>query len=415
MIKKYSNNKFYKILILFTIVSISLLSFYSFKKVQFSNLNLSKFDFSGTNSLFIELDNGLVFNWITTNKDIGVYELLDEDNSIITKGKTKFDRIHSVSVDQVLNKRLTFRFGGENEKKYEIKIRTTPLNIKSICKNVDSLYVVGDVHGRYDQLINLLQKSNVIDEDLNWIAGKSNLVFLGDLFDRGNDVTKVLWFIYELEQKAEDSGGRVHLVLGNHEIMIMTKDLRYLSAKETTIAGVYKIKYDFMFHPIKSLLGNWLLSKPSVLKIDKNILAHGGIIDLGTPSITSFNETVNQYMRDPIFLEIMKNEPDSLKYDAKKWNDMRYFFYGEDSPFWYRGYVIYDTLQPQLNKMLKKYDSKIHIVAHTPLKTITQKYKGKLLTTDLNDAATQLLLLVKKKNKYEKYKIDSSGIITELY
>jgi hypothetical protein len=65
--------------------------------------------------------------------------------------------------------------------------------------------------------------------------------------------------------------------------------------------------------------------------------------------------------------------------------------------------------------MLKKYDSKIHIVAHTPLKTITQKYKGKLLTTDLNDAATQLLLLVKKKNKYEKYKIDSSGIITELY
>lgn len=119
-------------------------------------------------------------------------------------------------------------------------------------------------------------------------------------------------------------------------------------------------------------------------------------------------------MKDPIFLEIMKNEPDSLKYDVKKWNDMRYFFYGEDSPFWYRGYVLYDTLQPQLNKMLKKYDSNIHIVAHTPLKNITQKYKGKLLTTDLNEAATQLLLLVKKKNKYEKYKIDSSGIITEL-
>ncbi len=227
-------------------------------------------------------------------------------------------------------------------------------------------------------------------------------------------MTKVLWFIYELEKKAEKFGANVHLVLGNHEIMTMTKDLRYLSAKESTIAGVYKTQYDHMFHPTKSLLGNWLLSKPSVLKIDKNILAHGGVVDLGTPSIGKFNKKANNYMKDPIFLEIMKNEPDSLKYDVKKWNDMRYFFYGEDSPFWYRGYVLYDTLQPQLNKMLKKYDSNIHIVAHTPLKNITQKYKGKLLTTDLNEAATQLLLLVKKKNKYEKYKIDSSGIITEL-
>ncbi len=64
--------------------------------------------------------------------------------------------------------------------------------------------------------------------------------------------------------------------------------------------------------------------------------------------------------------------------------------------------------------MLRKYHSKIHIVAHTPLESITQKYKGKLLTTDLNEAATQLLLLVRNKNKYAKYKIDSTGTITEL-
>jgi hypothetical protein len=53
-------------------------------------------------------------------------------------------------------------------------------------------------------------------------------------------------------------------------------------------------------------------------------------------------------------------------------------------------------------------------VAHTPLETITQRYNGKLLTTDLNEAATQLLLLVKKRNKYLKFKIDSSGKISEL-
>ena len=76
--------------------------------------------------------------------------------------------------------------------------------------------------------------------------------------------------------------------------------------------------------------------------------------------------------------------------------------------------ALFDTLNKQLRAMLKKYDSKIHIVAHTPLKTITEKYNGKLLTTDLNDAATELLLLVKKKKRYKKYKINSDGKISDL-
>jgi hypothetical protein len=93
---------------------------------------------------------------------------------------------------------------------------------------------------------------------------------------------------------------------------------------------------------------------------------------------------------------------------------MRYFFYNSEGPYWYRGYVNSDTLAPELNTMLKKHESKIHVVAHTTLETITEKYDGKLLTTDLNDAATQLLLLIRNKNKYERYKIDSEGLKTEL-
>ena len=406
-------NKYSAFLIL-GLISIITLSFGPFNTEYFNNLNKINFDFSGTNSLFIETNNGLKFNWITSKKDIGIYELIGKDKSVISKGKTNIGRVHSISIDQKIKENLIFRFGGENESINEVKIRPTPLNNKSIFKNVDSLFVVGDVHGRYNELINLLQKSQIIDIDLKWIAGKSHLVFLGDLFDRGNDVTKVLWFIYELEQKAELAGGKVHLVLGNHEIMTMTKDLRYISAKESTIAGVYKIKYDYMFHPTKSFLGSWLSSKPSVLKIDKNLLAHGGVVDLGTNSIPKFNQTVHSYIHSPMFLDIMQEYPDSTKYDPQEWRNMNYFFYNENSPYWYRGYVNYDTLGPQLNAMLKRYQSKIHIVAHTPLENITQKYKGKLLTTDLNEAATQLLLLVKNKNKYSRFKIDSTGNVSEL-
>ena len=45
---------------------------------------------------------------------------------------------------------------------------------------------------------------------------------------------------------------------------------------------------------------------------------------------------------------------------------------------------------------------------------INEKYDGKLLTTDLNDAATELLFLIRRKNKYKRYKIDSEGLKTEL-
>jgi len=408
----FKSNFVFVLLVLILLITVG---FGSFKTDYYDNLDQNDLDFFGTNSLFIEKNNGLKFNWITTSNDIGVYELISSDNSIISKGKTPSGRVHSVYIDHKIKENIIFRFGGQNEASNEVKIRPLLLDNSSSFKNIDSLFVVGDVHGRYDQLINLLKRSKIINKELNWIGGKSNLVFLGDLFDRGNDVTKVLWFIYELEEKAKAAGGKVHLVIGNHEIMTMTKDLRYLGPKEAEIAGVYEIDYDYMFHPTRSFLGSWLSSKPSVLKIDKSILAHGGIVDLGTSSIEEFNQDVNTYMQDPMFLDIMEEYPDSSAYDPQTWEKMRYFFYNENSPFWYRGYVYYDTLGPQLNAMLRKYHSKIHIVAHTPLESITQKYKGKLLTTDLNEAATQLLLLVRKKNKYAKYKIDSTGTISELH
>ena len=115
-----------------------------------------------------------------------------------------------------------------------------------------------------------------------------------------------------------------------------------------------------------------------------------------------------------MFHDIINETPDTTRYNPISWNKMKTFFYDEKSPFWYRGYVYSDTLTVQLKTMLKKYDSKVHIVAHTPLETITKRYNGRLLTTDLNEASTQLLLLVKKRNKYGTYKIDSSGKISGL-
>jgi len=370
--------------------------------------------YEGTYGLYVEKTDHYNFRWITQSEGIGLYEVLDKSKKVIASGKTNSSRTHSIDLQKKIVGPFTFRFGRENGSMHEVQIRKNFKQDKTSYKKVDSLYVVGDIHGRYDEVTKLLIKSNIVDENLNWIAGGAHIVFLGDVFDRGDDVTKVLWFIYELEEKAALAGGKVHMVLGNHEIMTMTKDLRYVSRKERNIAVAHGLSYDALFHPLDSYLGTWLRSKVSLLKIDKIVFAHGGILDIGPISLEEFNNKAYYFMKEPMYLDVMKEAADSTKHDPKQWLNMRYFFYNPEGPYWFRGYVNSDTLAPQLNSMLNKYSSKIHVVAHTTRETITEKYGGKLLTTDLDDAATELLFLVRNRNKYKRYKIDSDGLITEL-
>jgi hypothetical protein len=373
-----------------------------------------EYKYDGTYSLYIGIKDHFNLRWITSAKDIGVYEILNNKNKVIASGKTDTSRTHSIDLNSDIKAPFTLKFGGENEDMHEVKIKADFMLEKTDYRKVDSLYVVGDVHGRYDQMTHLLEKSAIIDESLKWTGGKAHIVFLGDIFDRGDDVTKVLWFIHDLEEKAEKAGGKVHLVLGNHEIMTMTKDLRYLSRKEQNIAIAHGLSYDELFHPMDSYLGSWLRSKVSILRINQIVFAHGGVLDIGPNSLEDFNNLAYFYMKDPMYLDVVQDNPDSTRYDPMEWWRMKLFFYDSEGPYWYRGYVYSDTLEPQLDAMLKKHNSKIHVVAHTPLETITERYDGKLLTTDLNDAATQLLLLVRNRNKYKKYKIDSDGIKSEL-
>lgn len=370
--------------------------------------------YNGTYSLYVSIDNGMQFNWITEIETTGTYSLSEVDGDVLKSGKTEIGRVHAFSIDERPGKALQLEFGGEETGTESVMLYPEFDRPRSTYKKVDSLYIVGDVHGRYDQLVNLLQKSNIVNPDLNWDGGTAHLVFVGDLFDRGDDVTKLLWFIHRLERQAEKAGGKVHVVLGNHEIMTMTNDLRYLGRKEKALSIAYKTGYDVMFHPTKSYLGSWISHKSPVIRIDDVLFAHGGVVDLGTPLIDEFNDQAYLYMTDDIFLEISKAHADSAAYDAERWMKTKHFFYSDKSPFWYRGYATSDTLEDQLDDMLKRYRSKIHVVGHTSLDTITQRYNGKLITTDLSEKATELLFLLRDGRKYSRFRIDSLGQMTEL-
>ena len=98
--------------------------------------------------------------------------------------------------------------------------------------DVDRVVAVGDVHGAYDALVSTLQNAGVIDEDLAWSGGKTHLVSTGDLLDRGAESRRVMNLVMRLEREAVEAGGRVHLLLGNHEVMNLIGDLRYVAVEE---------------------------------------------------------------------------------------------------------------------------------------------------------------------------------------
>ena len=381
----------------------------------YHNINQDpKYRFEGEYGLFIrEFEDEMEVNWITRDEDSGllkVYfngELLREVNTAPAKTHTARFRKKGIG-DYELN------YGGSNS---TITLTTVipdrNTRPEAIHSNVDSVFVVGDVHGRYNQLSSLLKNAKIIDKQDNWIGGSSHLVMLGDLFDRGYDVTKVLWLLYKLERQAKAVNGFVHIVLGNHELMTFMNDLRYLSPKENLIASMYNTSYSEMFDVHQSLLGKWLSTKPGIIKIDDILFAHGGIIDLPF-SISAFNDSLYQFIHEPAFSNLMGNEPDS-GITLEQWDMRQSFFFYRANPFWFRGFVQTDTLVKELRTTLKQFDSKLHVVAHTTVKTIEERYSEKLIATDLDEAATEILLLVRaKRKKYLRYKIDINGNINPL-
>jgi hypothetical protein len=89
------------------------------------------------------------------------------------------------------------------------------------------IFALGDVHGDYDRLINLLVAGQIISgtpaapERVEWAAGKSVLVCTGDLIDKGHDSIKVILLFKALQTGAASAGGRVIVTMGNHEAVFL--------------------------------------------------------------------------------------------------------------------------------------------------------------------------------------------------
>jgi hypothetical protein len=275
---------------------------------------------------------------------------------------------------------------------------SVPMPAADLCdiQTAQRVVAVGDVHGASLAFINILRAAGLVDEQTRWSGGDAILVQLGDVLDRGPDSRRVLDLLMRLEREATAAGGRVIALLGNHEVMRMTGDLRYVSAAEyaafrSTEADQYREMYyqvvlerergrqkdasqpfdetmfrqEFLerfalgfvemqiaFDPT-STYGRWLRGHAAMAKINGVAFVHAGVheglVDLGCAGI---NARVQAELADPPRVD----DPAGA----------RTLIAGPDGPLWYGGLV--DPASPMgdgdVAALLERLAARVLVVGH---------------------------------------------------
>jgi hypothetical protein len=93
----------------------------------------------------------------------------------------------------------------------------------------ERLVAIGDLHGDLAVTRAALRLAHAIDDRDRWIGGKSIVVQTGDEVDRGDDDRAIVELFDRLADSAHSAGGEVRALVGNHEVMNVSGDFRYVT------------------------------------------------------------------------------------------------------------------------------------------------------------------------------------------
>ena len=355
----------------------------------------------------------MVVHWLTADSSAGYLRASTESGD--EEFKTGSAISHTARFKRPSGKSVRLSFGSnEPATRDSVTVYLQLPPRQPIVTGVDSLYILGDTHGEFAAAVRILQATKLIDSNLRWTGGRKHLVFDGDLTDRGPDVIRLLWFVYELERQAAAAGGQVHVVLGNHETMVWMNDLRYVNPKELAIAQAYGVPYNKLLDTRESVLGSWLATKPAVLRIDDVLFAHGGVAtDWLDYTPKALDDSLAKFIGERL-LDAWADSTVAVKFDSAAYARREEFFLSPNSVFWYRSYVQGDTLGKALDRVLKRFDAKLHVVGHTPTALVHQKYDGKLLVSHPRSFAGEMILLVRNKKEWARFRVLADGTVTAL-
>jgi hypothetical protein len=275
-----------------------------------------------------------------------------------------------------------------------------------VWEDIEKIIAVGDIHGDYDNFVKILRKAGLIDDMLHWTGGKAHLIQTGDIMDRGDNPKDVFDLIKKLEVEAEEAGGKVHMLLGNHEEMNITgivfRNPDYVTPKQfaSFLPDDFRQKREREFlrqipnasseqnemdpsfldtyletkwqalkedkdvqalyiNTFNSEYGRWIIDHNTVIKVNDILFSHGGISE--------------RYSQWPIqkINDILSEELNEFRLAYKrgvKPRIRRQILYFPDSPLWNRDLALKDekTYGRVVDKILKNFRATHMIIAHTP-------------------------------------------------
>lgn len=337
-----------------------------------------------------EKDSTYQINYIKGNSETGYY--LEQKNK---------------RIDTDINVKCYYYLDSTD---FTFKLNPNLQNEKFEYEKPEKIIAISDIESNYKEFRNFLIANKVIDQNLNWIFGKGHLVLNGDFIDRSYFTTQVLWFIYKLEQDADKNGGKVHYILGNHEIMNIQGDNRYAKSKYKNIASILGLK-QYQLYDATTYLGKWLQTKNVVERIGDYIFVHGGL----SPELINEQIGISEINRIS-----RKNYQIAYFPKQNQSNLEKVILNTKTSPYWYRGYFQDDLTQIGIDKILSYYNCSQIIVGHTIQETVNRIYDGKIVGIDVKHPkdyykyfpklATEGLLI--ENDKF--YRIDNKGKRTEI-
>jgi hypothetical protein len=205
------------------------------------------------------------------------------------------------------------------------------------------LVAVGDLHGDVENARAVLRMAGIVDAEGRWVGGSTTLVQTGDTTDRGPDSKAILELLRDLQPKAREVGGEVIALLGNHEVMNLQGDWRYVHPGDIQAFGGEEARRASLSP--SGPLGSWLRTLPAVAKVDGVVFAHGGV----TPEWAAKGvDGLNGLVRDAI------DQPDAP-------------VLGPDGPLWSRDLVSLSEEEacPKLRRALDLLAANRMVVGHT--------------------------------------------------
>jgi hypothetical protein len=172
---------------------------------------------------------------------------------------------------------------------------------KSVISAVPRIIVIGDIHGDWTALKSALKVAGITNHHNDWLGGSTHVVQVGDLVDRAvrggsgdeKSESKILTHLIDLKLKANKTGGDVHLLLGNHEIMNVMGDFRYVSPMGFTDFDGDRAK---AFKPGGKISKLLACNANTVIQIGSWVFSHAGITSNISKTYTV--DQVNTHIRD---------------------------------------------------------------------------------------------------------------------